>query len=70
VKYAWIAKHRAVWPVKVTCEMLDVSTSGYFEHRRRRKTSQPSWPSGGRLSDKALLVRMRAIHTEVKGEYD
>jgi putative transposase len=69
VKYAWIAKNRAAWPVTLTCEVLGVSTSGYFEHQRRRRTSQPSRPGGGRLSNEALLAHIRAIYAEVKGEY-
>lgn len=31
--------------------------------------ANPSRPGGGRLSNEALLVHIRAIHTEVKGEY-
>jgi putative transposase len=69
VKYAWIAKNKAAWPVTLTCDVLGVSTSGYFEHQRRRRTSQPSQPGGGRLSNEALLSHIRAIHAEVKGEY-
>ena len=69
MKYAWIAKNRAAWPVTVTCEVLGVSTSGYFEHQRRRQTNQPSQPGSGRLSNEALLAHIRAIHAEVKGEY-
>ena len=53
----------------MTCEVLDVSASGYFEHQRRRRASQPSKPGGGRLSNEALLAHIRAIHAEVKGEY-
>jgi len=65
VKYTWIAKNKAAWPVTMTCEVLSVSTSGYFEHQRRRRTSQPSQPGGGRLSNEALLAHIRAIHAEV-----
>ena len=69
MKYAWIAKNKAAWPVTVTCEVLGVSASGYFEHQRWRRTSQPSQPGGGRLSGEAMLAHIRAIHAEVKGEY-
>ena len=69
MKYAWIAKNKTAWPVTMTCEVLGVSTSGYFEHQRRRQTSQPSQPGGGRLSNEALVAHIRAIHAEVKGEY-
>jgi len=69
VKYAWIAKNKAAWPVTLTRDVLGVSTSGYFEHQRRRRTTQPSQTGGGRLSNEALLAHIRAIHAEVKGEY-
>jgi len=69
VKYAWIAKNKAAWPITMTCEALGVSASGYFEHQRRRAAAQPGRPGGGRLSNEALLAHIRAIHAEVKGEY-
>lgn len=31
MKYGFIAKHRAVWPVRVLCEVLQVSKSGFYE---------------------------------------
>ena len=68
MKYAWIARHKAVWPVTLSCEVLEVSTSGYFEHQRRRTQAAPSQP-GGRVSNENLLANIRVIHAEVKGEY-
>ena len=68
MKYAWIARHEAAWPVTLSCEVVEVSTSGYFEHQRRRAQATPSQP-GGRVSNENLLVNIRAIHAEVKGEY-
>lgn len=58
---------RRQYPVSVSCEVLEVSSSGYFNWLRRRETGR-----GGparRLSDEALLAHIRAIHAEVKGEY-
>jgi transposase InsO family protein len=70
VKYAWIARHKKDWPVALTCEVLDVSVSGYFEHWRRKEASQPGKPGTiRRINDAPLLVHIRAIHAEVKGEY-
>ena len=70
MKYAWIARHKAQWPVTLACEVLQVSVSGYFEHWRRKDTSKPSRPGANRrISDEALLVHIRAIHAEVKQEY-
>ena len=61
MKYAWIAKNKVVWPVTMMCEVLGVSTSGYFEHQRRGQTSRPSRPGGGRLSNEAVLAHIRAM---------
>ncbi len=70
MKYAWIAKHRAQWPVTLVCEVLGVSASGYFEHWRRKDADKSSRPGANkRISDEALLVHIKAIHAEVKEEY-
>ncbi len=68
MKYAWIARNKAAWPVTLSCEVLEVSTSGYFEHQRRSAEGTPSKP-GGRVSDESLLAHIRSIHAQVKGEY-
>lgn len=70
MRYAWIAEHRRHWPVALTCEVLDVSASGYFEHWRRKKASEPGKPgTKRRINDTALLVHIHAIDAEVKSEY-
>jgi hypothetical protein len=56
---------KAIWPVNLSCEVLGVSVSGYFEHQRRQQQRRPSQPGARRLSDEALLAHMRAIHAEV-----
>ena len=63
VKYAWIERHKSCWPVIRQCEALNVSTSDYFGHQRRRIADDPAIP-GKRLSDAALLVHMKAVHAE------
>ena len=68
-QYDWIGKNKAAWPVTLTCEVLGVSTSGYFEHQRRSRVSRPSKPGGGQLNNEALCAHIRAIYAEVKGEY-
>ena len=67
MKYAWIAENVVLWPIMLMCAVLGVSTSGYFEHRRRDAT--PSQPGNGRLSNDALLVHIRAIDAQAKHEY-
>lgn len=68
MKYAWIERHKSCWPVIRQCEALNVSTSGYFGHQRRRIADDPTIP-GKRLSDAALLVHIKAVHAASKGEY-
>jgi len=68
VKYAWIGRHQKQWPVTLQCEVLNVSTSGYFEHQRRKDSGQPA-KLGNRLSDEALLAHIKAAHAGSKGEY-
>lgn len=67
MKYAWIAQHKAVWPVALCCTVLEVSTSGFFAQQRR--LARVPAKTAGRVSQDALLVHLRAIHAEVKGEY-
>ena len=70
MKYAWIARHKARWPITLACEVLDVSASGYFEHWRNKDVDKPSKPGANkRISSEALLVHIKAIHAEVKQEY-
>jgi putative transposase len=65
VKYAWIERHKCHWPVSVQCEVLGVSPSGYHAHWRRRESPERR----ERLSSDALLVHIKAIHAQTKGEY-
>jgi putative transposase len=68
VKYAWVEQHQRQWPVSIQCEVLEVSTSGYFEHLARRSENNPPCRRK-RVSDPALLVHIKAIHAQTKGEY-
>ena len=58
---------RKQYPVSISCDVLEVSASGYFVWQRRRDAGRPG--PAGRHSDEALLAHMRAIHAEVKQEY-
>lgn len=52
MKFAFIARHRPIWPTRVMCRLLDVSASGFYEWRGRP-------PSARSLADARLLVRIR-----------
>ena len=67
MKYAWIERNRQHWPVSLACEVLGVSPSGYHERNRRERTRGDS--ARRSISDDALLVHIRAVHGETKGEY-
>jgi putative transposase len=65
MKYAHIARHRHLWPVRVQCEVLEVSFTGYHQHQLRRRQI-----AGRRhMTDAGLLVHIRAIHAELRGAY-
>ena len=71
MKVAWITLHKKTWPIGLTCQTLGVSTNRYFEHWRHKGACSKD-QSGGtsrRINDTALLVHIKAIHAEVKGEY-
>ncbi len=57
------------YPVSVSCGVLEVSASGYFNWLRRREDGHGRSGPGRLHSDEALLAHIRAIHAEVKGEY-
>jgi transposase InsO family protein len=65
VKYAFIQRHRRIWPIRVQCRVLIVSVSGYHQHQRRRRDIAQR----RHLSDEALLVHIRAVYAENRGAY-
>jgi len=54
-------------PVTLSCEVLQVSASGYFSWLQRGGTTPGNAPR--RHSNEALLAHIRSIHAEVKAEY-
>ncbi|GHT83198.1 hypothetical protein AGMMS49960_17520 [Betaproteobacteria bacterium] len=66
MKYAFIDRNRSRWPVCILCETLEVSPSGY--HQRQRRSQVESLPPR-RLNNATLLVQIKRIHAQVKGEY-
>ena len=55
MRYQFIKDHRQVWPLKVQCEVLEVSRSGYYAWLRR-----PPSPTALRAAE--LTDRIRQIH--------
>jgi putative transposase len=68
MKYAWIQQHCKTWPIHIQCQVLGVSASGYFAYQRNQ--ARPlSTETTRRMSDAVLLAHIRAIHSQVRGEY-
>ena len=60
----------ARWPISVSCEVLEVSVSRYFDRSRRQSAQQPGKTGrGARLSDEAVVTHIRVVHAEVGQEY-
>jgi len=65
MKYAHIDRSRHLWPVRMQCDVLDVSFTGYHQHLERRRQM-----AGRRhMTEAALLVHIRALHAELRGAY-
>jgi putative transposase len=52
VKYAFMVRHRSVWPVRWMSEALGVSASGFYEWLSRPESNRS-------MSNRVLLVRIR-----------
>ncbi len=65
MKYAFIERHRCVWPISVQCRVLEVSVAGYHAHFVRRARGAQR----RHLSDDALRVHILAIHAQTRGGY-
>lgn len=69
MRYAFVERHRGIWPIVVQCRVLQVSASGYHQHRLRQAADiGPNQPHR-RFSDTALAVHIKAVFAEMKGAY-
>ena len=65
MRYAFIQRHKRIWPIRVQCGVLGVSVSGYHQHLARlRHIAQRR-----HLSDEALLVHISAVYAQNRGAY-
>jgi putative transposase len=62
VKYAWITKHRDSFPIAVMCDVLSVSTSGYY-------ASQGREPSPRARRRARIDAAVRQVHAASHGIY-
>lgn len=62
MKYAWVREHRDSFPISVMCEVLEVSTSGYYDSLDRPPS--PRAERHARIQD-----AVRQVHAESYGNY-
>ena len=55
MRYAFVARHRPIWPVTRMCRLLEVSRSGFHEWHERR-------PCARAIEDERLTTRIRSFH--------
>ena len=62
MRYRFIEEHRAVWPIVVQCEVLDVTRSGYYTWRK-----EPLSGCAQRRED--LTAQIRKVHVGNRRNY-
>lgn len=62
MKYAFVARERAHFPLGVLCRLLGVARSGFHAHQRRQAQPRPE-------PDAALRADLRAAHAQSRGTY-
>jgi len=62
VKYAWVTEHRDSFPIAMMCEVLNVSTSGYYDSLGRA-------PSPRQQRHEQVQQAVRQVHAESHGIY-
>ena len=69
MKYAFVERHKNIWPVVVQCDVLEISASGYRQHFARKRQTAHAAKAGKRMGHMALLVHVKSIFAEMKGAY-
>jgi putative transposase len=62
MRFRFIDDHRNTWPVRVLCETLEVSASGYYAWRGRPECARAA-------ANRDLLADVRRIHQQHRGRY-
>lgn len=60
--FGFVDEHRHLWPVRLLCAVLGISTSGYYAWRRRPESRR-------NIENRALLGEIRRVHAESGGCY-
>jgi transposase InsO family protein len=62
MKFRLIEDHRDLWPVRVMCDALSVSPSGFYAWRLRPESSR-------KIANRELLADIRRIHAQHRERY-
>jgi putative transposase len=62
VIFSFIEQYKDVWPIRLMCDALEVSSAGFYAWRDRPASEQ-------KQRREALLVEIAAVHAEVKKRY-
>lgn len=62
MRFRLVEDHRGIWPVRVMCDALSVSASGYHAWR-----SRPESPR--KIANRELLADIRRVHADHRGRY-
>ncbi len=62
MRYRFIDTHKKTWPIRLMCQVMNVSSSGYYEWRRRPESAQE-------LSNRKLDEEIREVYGEHKQRY-
>lgn len=62
MRFAFVLAEKAVWPVSVMCEVLEVSRSGYYAWQGRPASAREQ-------ADGELVVEIKAAHKAGRGHY-
>jgi putative transposase len=62
MRFRLIADHRDVWPVRVMCDALSMSPSGFYAWRSRPESLR-------RIANRELLVDIRRVHAQHRERY-
>ena len=57
--FSFIEQHKDLWPIRLMCDTLEVSSAGFYAWRDRPASEQE-------IRREALLVEIAAVHAEVK----
>ena len=62
MRFRLIEDHRDVWPVRVMCDALSISPSGYYAWRSRPESAR-------KIANRERLSNIRRVHAEHRGRY-